>query len=46
VLNGLPIIPEIVVLNRFIAVVLKVSCSMASCKPEVSNQELGIKSPK
>jgi len=35
VLNGLPIIPEIVVLNRFIGVVLKIHRAMASCKSTI-----------
>ena len=40
VLNGLPIVPEIVVLNSFIGVVLKIYCktfmSMVSCKSAIS----------
>ena len=43
VLNGLPIIPEIVVLNRFIGVVLKIYCSMVSCKSTISNLKSQIK---
>ena len=42
-LNGLPIIPEIIVLNHLIGVVLKIYCSMVSCKSTISNLKSQIK---
>ena len=48
VLNGLPIIPEIVVLKSFIGVVMKTYCSIRAdinrpcCKKHVTAAQLGL----